>query len=76
MGHETLPTDHPATDTADERKLRGIALNGSERLSVSVISSDHGKRLSYSPLSAAGRVRIGLHSVQTVGDLPLPFIFV
>ena len=31
MGHETLPTDDPATDTADERKLRGIALNGSEQ---------------------------------------------
>ena len=31
MSYETLPTDDPATDTADERKLRGIALNGSEQ---------------------------------------------
>ncbi len=31
MGNETLPADEPATDIAGERKLRGIALNGSEQ---------------------------------------------
>jgi hypothetical protein len=44
MGNETLPTDDPATDTADERKLRGIALKGSEQKAAVDHSEYEGKR--------------------------------
>jgi hypothetical protein len=44
MGYETLPTDDPATDTADERKLRGIALSGSEQKAAVDDSEYEGER--------------------------------
>lgn len=44
MGNETLPTDDPATDTAGERKLRGIALNGPEQKAAVDHSEYEGKR--------------------------------
>jgi hypothetical protein len=44
MGNETLPADDPASDTADERKLRGIVLNGSEQKAAVDHSEYEGKR--------------------------------
>jgi hypothetical protein len=44
MSNETIPTDDPATDTADERKLRGIALNGPEQKAAVDHSEYEGKR--------------------------------
>jgi hypothetical protein len=44
MGHETLPADDRATDTADERKLRGIALSGSEQKAAVDHSEYEGER--------------------------------
>ena len=44
MGHETPPADDRATDTADERKLRGIALSGSEQKAAVDHSEYEGER--------------------------------
>ena len=44
MSHETLPADDRATDTADERKLRGIALSGSEQKAAVDHSEYEGER--------------------------------
>ena len=44
MGHETPSADDRATDTADERKLRGIALSGSEQKAAVDHSEYEGER--------------------------------
>jgi hypothetical protein len=44
MSHETPPADDRATDTADERKLRGIALSGSEQKAAVDHSEYEGER--------------------------------
>ena len=72
MSNETLPTDDPATDTADERKLRGIALNGPEQKAAVDHSEYEGKRIRC-PVEAQFRVHtLYRDGIDIEGDFDTP----